>query len=115
MTMQSSLTAQQKREIIRLRSMGQQWKVIARTLDCTVDAARHVWRLLKTNYVEKNRRNARAANARRRLRVAARVAAERQEIAKRALRAEIDACLDERMTAPIFRIRADEWPARPLA
>ncbi len=93
--------------------MGKQWKVIARVLDCTVDAARHIWRLQQPRYAEKNRRTARAAKLRKQQQVAARVAAAQHEIAKRALCAEIAACLAERLTAPIFRIRADEWAPRP--
>lgn len=115
------LTAQQKREIIRLKRSGRMHKEIAHILGCTLWQSQHHWMLQtdKTYALRRRRIVGTYKRARRietierwRLEQAALRQAEQYEIAKRALRDEIEAAKAERLTAPLFRIQEDEWSAR---
>jgi len=51
-----SITADQQREIVRWKDSGHKWQEIADHFNCTIDAARHYYRLIaKPGYVNRHR------------------------------------------------------------
>lgn len=52
----ASITIVQQREIVRRKEAGHKWKDIALHFNCTIDVARHYYRLIaKPGYVQRNR------------------------------------------------------------
>lgn len=96
----TKLSRAQIREVIRLKSAGRSWKEIATTIGCTIDVARHQWRLFtSTAYVTGHRAR---SNRRKRINQGLMkvfkgykqredlTKEERREIARRALAIEIE-------------------------
>jgi DNA-binding CsgD family transcriptional regulator len=116
--MPAPLTDYQKREIVRLKRSGRTHKEIANILRCTLWQSQHHWMLQtdKTYALRRRKITGTYKRVRRietierwRLEQAKERQIEQHNIAKRALRLEIEAAKAERATAPIFRIRPDEW------
>ena len=96
MPQQSNLTKEQIAEIQRLSGVLDH-KTVARRIGCTPSQVKHFWRMIDRSG---------------RLQVH-KLAPEAQSLfhqsARAALRREIELAKAERATAPIFRIRPEEW------
>lgn len=110
------LTDTQKREIVRLRSAGRQFKEIARVLLCTPDAAKSFWHRFhdRSGRREVERRSKRINRGmvkilQGRKIVAELTLAEQQVIASRVLAAEIAMAQAEALTAPPFKAGDLTW------
>lgn len=100
-----TVTDRQKREIVRLRRERKSFKEIAGVLDVSVHAARY-W----SNKAGIPSFHATMPPDPYTVRRPERCVAQHQA-ARAALREEIEAAKAERATAPLFRIRPDEWAA----
>jgi transposase len=96
------LTDRQKREIVRLRRERKSYKEIATTVGVTVNAAEY-WvkkACIPTFHATKPPDPYTVRPA---------LCVAQHQAARAALHAEIEAAKAERATAPLFRIRPDEW------
>jgi IS30 family transposase len=111
------LTDAQRREIVRLRAMGRQIKVIARSVGCTPCQVRRWLRVhrdkgaAERRYSRKSRRIVRGVQARLADKSSVATREEEAEICRRVLAAEVAEARAERNTAPLLK----KWPEGTFA